>query len=112
MDEPAPMNPYMKESLIGIAAACFSVVFIVAMMEGGGGTAFGDALLLLLFGFVSPFLFLPALPWLVLVFAAAGFLVYRQFQYVPVVFVRYLIGAEVILWQLLGIWMFANFAQA
>lgn len=111
MEGQSSMNPYLKETLIGIAAASFSIVVIVALMEGGGRAAFGDAILLLLFGYISPFIFLPAAPWLVVVIALAGIAVYQQYRRIPPRFMRYLVGAEVIVWQLIGFWCIANFVR-
>ena len=111
MDEQNPMNPYVKETLIGIAAASFSIVVIVALMEGGGRAAFGDAILLLLFGYAAPVVLLPAAPWLVVVIALAGIMLFQQYRRIPPRFMRYLVGGEVITWQLLGFWCIANFAR-
>lgn len=108
MEERSPMDTYIKETLIGIAAASFSIVVIVALMEGGGRTAFGDAFVLLLFGYIAPFIFLPAAPWLVIVIALTGVALYQQYRRVPPRFMRYLVGAEVIVWQLVGFWCIAN----
>ena len=111
MDEQDPVNPYVKETLIGIAAASFSIVVIVALMEGGGRAAFGDAILLLLFGYVAPVILLPAAPWLIAVIALAGIMLFQQYRRIPPRFMRYLVGGEIIAWQLLGFWCIANFAR-
>jgi hypothetical protein len=108
MEEQSLKDTYVKETLIGIAAASFSIVVIVALMEGGGRTAFADAFTLLLFGYVAPFIFLPAAPWLVILYAAAGVALYQQYRRVPPRFMRYLVGAEVIVWQLVGFWLIAK----
>jgi hypothetical protein len=111
MEQQSPMSPYLKETLIGVAAACFSIVVIVALMEGGAGTAFGDALLLLLLGFIAPIIHLPSAPWLIVLYAVAGYAIREQYKRLPPVFIRYLVGAEVLGWQLLGFWMLTNFAM-
>ena len=109
MEEQSLKDTYVKETLIGIAAASFSIVVIVALMEGGGGPAFGDALTLLLFGYIALFISLPAAPWLIIVIALAGLALYQQYRRVPPRFMRYLVGTEVIVWQLLGFWCIGNF---
>ena len=111
MEEQSLMDTYVKETLIGIAAASFSIVVIVALMEGGGRTAFGDAITLLLFAYVAPFIFLLAAPWLIVVIALAGIALYQQYRRVPPRFMRYLVGAEVIVWQLVGFWCIVNFVR-
>ena len=111
MDQQNPMNPHVKETLIGITAASFSIVVIVALMEGGGRAAFGDAFLLLLFGYVAPVILLPAAPWLVIVIALAGIMLFQQYRRIPPRFMRYVVGSDVIAWQLLGFWCIANFAR-
>lgn len=112
MEEQSLTDTYVKETLIGIAAASFSIVVIVALMEGGGRTAFGDALTLLLFAYIAPFISLPAAPWLIGVIALAGVALYQQYRRVPPRFMRYLVGAEVIAWQLIGFWCIASFFMA
>lgn len=109
MEERSITDTYVKESLIGIAAASFSIVVIVALMEGGGRAAFSNSITLLLYGYIAPFIFLPAAPWLIVVIALAGLILYQQYRRVPPRFVRYLVGAEVIIWQLVGFWCIANF---
>lgn len=109
MEERSLTDTYVKETLIGIASAAFSVVVIVAMMEGGGQAAFASAFTLLLFAFIAPFVSLPAAPWLIVVIALAGLALYRQYRAVPPRFMRYLVGAEVIVWQLVGFWCVVNF---
>ena len=109
MEERTVTDTYVKETLIGIASACFSIVVIVALMEGGSGAAFRAAIQLLLFAWIAPFLSLPSAPWLTAVIALFGVALYRQYRLVPPRFMRYLVGAEVIAWQLLGFWCFANF---
>lgn len=110
MEQQRPMNPYLKETLIGVAAASFSVVVIVALMEGGARAAFGDAVLLLLLGFIAPVVYLPAAPWLILVYVFAGLAIHQQYKRLPPIFIRYLVGAEVICWQLLGFQLLTSFA--
>lgn len=110
MEERTLRDKYVKETLIGIAAASISIVVIVAMMEGGGGAAFGNALLLLLLGFIAPVIHLPAAPWLLIVYALAAFGLYQQYRRVPPRFIRYLVGGEVILWQLLGFQLITSLA--
>jgi hypothetical protein len=108
MEERSIKDTYVKESLIGIAAASFSIVIIVAMMEGGGRAAFVDSLTLLLYGFIAPFFFLPAAPWLIVVIALAGVALYQQYRRVPPRFMRYLVGGEVIVWQVMSFQLIAN----
>ena len=111
MEERSLTDTYVKETLIGIAAASFSIVVIVALMEGGGRTAFGDAFVLLLFGYVAAFIFLPAAPWLAIVIALAGVGLYQQYKRLPPRFMRYIVGAEIIVWQLIGFWLIADFLR-
>lgn len=110
MEERTITDTYVKETLIGIAAASFSIVVIVALMEGGGRTAFGDALVLLLFAYAAPVILIPAAPWLVVVIALAGVGLYLQYRRVPPRFMRYIVGSEIIVWQLLGFWLITNIA--
>lgn len=109
MEEQSLTDTYVKETLIGIASASVSIVVIVALMEGGGRAAFGDALTLLLFGYIALFVSLPVAPWLIVVIALAGLALYQQYRRFPPRFMRYLVGAEIIVWQLLGFWCIANF---
>ena len=111
MENQSRMNEQLRETLIGIAAASFSIVVVVALMEGGG-SAFLDATILLFFAFIAPFLFILGAPWLAIVIALAGFAIYHQYRRIPARFMRYLVGAEVIVWQLLGFWCIANFFVA
>lgn len=106
------MNPYLRETLIGLAAGSVSIVAVVALMEGGAPGHFVSAAILLLISFVAPVLAVPALPWLLVLFVSAGGLVYLQYQRVPSRFMRYLVGAEVIAWLYLGMWCTANFVAA
>lgn len=108
MEEQSLTDSYVKETLIGIAAGSFSVVVIVLMMEG---VAFGDALILLLFAYVAPFVYLPAAPWLIVAIALAGLALHQQYRRVPPRFMRYLVGTEVIVWQVIGFWCIGNFLQ-
>ena len=105
------MDTYVKETLIGIASASVSIVVIVALMEGGGRTAFGDAIALLLFAYIAPFISLTAAPWLIIFIALAGFGLYQQYRRTPPRFMRYLVGAEVLVWQLLGFWCIVSFVK-
>lgn len=102
------MNPYLRETLIGLAAGSASVVVIVALTEGGLPGHFVKAVLVLLVSFVAPVLAVPSLPWLLVLFVAAGGLVYLQYRRVPVRFIRFLVGGEVILWLYLGMWCAAT----
>lgn len=108
MEERSITDTYVKESLIGIAAASFSIVVLMTLMEGGGRTAFVDSIMLLLFGYVAPFIFLPAAPWLIAVIALAGVVLYQQYRRVPPRFMRYIVGAEVIVWQVMSFQLIAN----
>ena len=106
------MNPHLKESLIGLTAACVSLVVVVALMGGGTAEHFRAAILLLLVSFPAPFLAVPALPWLVVVFALAGGGLYLQYTRLPHRHMRFLVGVEVIVWQLLGMWCTVNIVVA
>jgi hypothetical protein len=108
MEERSITDTYVKESLIGIAAASFSIVVIVAMMEGGGRAAFSSSITLLLYGYIAPFIFLPVAPWLIVVIALAGVALYQQYRLVPPRFMRYLVGGEVIVWQVISFQIIAN----
>ena len=108
MEERNLTDTYVKETLIGIAAASFSIVVIVALMEGGAGAAFGDAILLLIFGYIAPIIYLPSAPWLIVLYLLTGAALYFQYRRVPPRFMRYIVGAEVIVWQLIGFWLITN----
>ncbi len=108
MEERSLTDTYVKETLIGIAAASFSIVVIVALMEGGAGADFSNAIWLLLFGYAAPVVFLPEVPWLVGLYVLAGAALYFQYRRVPPRFMRYIVGAEVIVWQVIGIWLITN----
>ena len=108
MEEQSLKDTYVKETLIGIAAASFSIVVIVALMEGGAGTDFSNAILLLMYGYIAPFFFLPSAPWLIVLYLLTGAALYFQYRRVPPRFMRYLVGAEVIVWQLIGFWLITN----
>ena len=103
MNEQDPKELYAKESLIGLGAACFSIVVMLTVMGGGDRVAFLDAIYLMLFAFMAPFLMIPQAPWLVLVIAIAGFGIYHQYRRVPPKFMRYLVGGEVVAWQFIGL---------
>ena len=105
MEEESLRDTYVKETLIGIAAASFSIVVIVALMEGGGRTAFSNAFMLLFYGYAAPFIFLLAVPWLAVLYVLTGAALYFQYRRVPPRFMRYIVGAEVIVWQVIGIWL-------
>lgn len=100
---------HVKETLIGIAAGSVSVVVIVLLMEGGPGIPAGDAVLLLLLAFTAPFVFLPSAPWLILLILAAGVAAFFQYRHIPPRFMRYLVGAEIIGWQVLGMRLLSEF---
>lgn len=106
------MNPYLKETAIGVAAACVSLIIVVALMEGGRPGDFGSAVLLLLFNFISPILVAPTFPWLLIVYALACGLVFLQFKRMPWFFMRYVVGAEIVMWQFLGMWCTARIVAA
>ena len=108
MEERSLADTYVKETLIGIAAASFSIVVIVAVMEGGAGTDFSNAFMLLLFGYAAPFIYLPLAPWLVVLYALTGVALYFQYRHVPPRFMRYIVGAEIIVWQMIGFWLITN----
>ena len=74
-------------------------------MEGGTSAAFGNAIWLLLYGFAAPVVFLPEVPWLVVLYMLTGAALYFQYRRVPPRFVRYIVGAEIIVWQVIGIWL-------
>ncbi len=105
MEERTITDTYVKETLIGIAAASFSIVVILALMEGGGRTAFSNAIWLLLYGYAAPVVFLPEVPWLVVLYVLTGGALYFQYRRVAPRFMRYIVGAEVIVWQVIGIWL-------
>lgn len=109
MEERTITDTYVKETLIGIASASFSIVVVVALMNGGSAAAFGAAIQLLLFAWIAPFISLPAAPWLIVAIALFGLVLYQQYRRVPPRFMRYLVGAEAIAWQFLGYWCVANF---
>jgi len=109
MNEQDPKEIYVKETLIGVAAACFSIVVIVALMEGGGRTAFMDALTLLVVAFAAPLIYIPSAPWLVIVITLAATGVWYQYRRVPPKYMRYLVGCEIIVWQLLGFQLITAF---
>jgi hypothetical protein len=109
MEERTITDTYVKETLIGIAAASFSIVVIVALMEGGGRAAFSNSITLLLYGYIAPFIFLLDAPWLIILYLLTGAALYFQYRRVPPRFMRYIVGAEVIVWQLIGIWLITAF---
>ena len=108
MEERSITDTYVKESLIGIAAASFSIVVILGFMGGGGGVAFVDSIKLLLYGYIAPILLLPSAPWLVILHAVTGVALYQQYRRVPPRFMRYIVGAEVIVWQVIGLRLVAD----
>ena len=77
-------------------------------LGGGGGVAFVDSIKLLLYGYIAPFIFLPAAPWLVVLYALTGAALYYQYRHVPPRFMRYVVGAEVIVWQVIGFQLIAG----
>lgn len=106
------MNPHIRETLIGLAAASFSLVVAIALMEGGTSEHFRAAILLLLVSFISPLMAIPVMPWLVILLALAGGGIYLQYTRLGHRFMRYLVGVEVIIWQLFGMWCTANIVVA
>lgn len=98
------MTPSLRETFIGLAAASVSIVVVVALMEEGTAADFADAALLTLFAWIAPLIYLSVAPWLVAAYGLAGFLVFQQYRRVPTRFIRYLVGAEVVVWQLFGMW--------
>lgn len=102
------MNPSVRETFIGLAAASVSIIVVVALMEEGRAADFADASVLMLFAWFAPIVYLTAAPWMIVVYGVAGFLVYQQYRRVPARFLRYLVGAEAIVWLLFGMWCVAN----
>ena len=104
------MNPRLKETLIGVAAACLLTVLVaVVLVTQFTSNDLGSSLLLLAYSFIAPVVAALIQPWLLLVFVLLAGLVFLQFKYVALRFMRYLVGAEVILWQLFGVWCMASF---
>lgn len=108
MEERSLTDTYVKETLIGIAAASFSIFVILGFMGGGDSVAFSDSITLLLFGYITPIVWLPKAPWLIILYAVTGVALYQQYRRVPPRFIRYLVGAEVIVWQVIGLWLVAD----
>lgn len=109
MQERTLTDTYVKETLIGIAAACVSVFVVLLLMQEGPGVPIGDAVTLLLLAFAAPFIFLPALPWLAAVYLLAGLAVFFQYRHVPPRFMRYIVGSEIVGWQFLGMHLLTEF---
>ena len=105
MEERTVIDTYVKETLIGIAAASFSIFVIVGLMGGGGRTAFVDSFSWLLYSYIAPIVFLTDVPWLVILYVLTGAALYFQYRRVPPRFMRYIVGAEVIVWQVIGFWL-------
>ena len=103
MNEQSPKELYAKETLIGAGAACFSIIVMLTVLGGGDRVAFVDAIYLMLFAFMTPFVMIPQAPWMVLVIALAGFGIYHQYRRVQPKFMRYLVGGEVVAWQFVGL---------
>ena len=108
MEERNLTDTYVKETLIGIAAGSFSVVVIVAFTIGGGFNAIETSLQFLVFSYIAPIIYLPLAPWLIVLYVLTGAALYFQYRRVPPRFVRYIVGAEVIVWQLIGFWLITN----
>ncbi len=102
------MNPYLRETLVGLVAGSLPVVVLVALAEGGAPGHFASALLLVLISAVAPVVAVPAAPWLLVVITVAAGLIYLQSRRLPVRFLRYAVGAEVVLWLFLGMWCASN----
>lgn len=109
MEERTITDTNVKESLIGVAAASFSIFVIVAMMGGGGRAAFVESFTWLLYGYIAPIIFLPEAPWLVILYVLTGAALYFQYRHVSPRFMRYIVGAEIIVWQVIGFWLITTF---
>lgn len=107
--DPQTRRTQAKETLIGIAAASVSIFVILLLIQDGSGVPIGDAVYLLLLSFAAPFIFLPALPWLAVVYALAGLAVFFQYRHVPPRFMRYVVGGEIVGWQVLGLHLLTEF---
>lgn len=106
------MNPAIRETVIGVASASISMLILLTLMGGGIATGFGDAVLLVLFAWIAPVIYLSVAPWLLVVYALAGYLIFDQYRRVELRFMRYLVGTEALVWLLFGIWCIGSLAVA
>lgn len=98
------MNPAISETVIGVASASFSMFILLALIGGGIPAGLADALFLVLFASIAPVIYLSLAPWLLVIYALAGYLIFDQYRRVELRFMRYLVGAEALVWQIFGIW--------
>lgn len=112
MEKRALTGTYVKETVTGIAAACVVIVVILLLMHGGPGVPVGDAVYLLLLAFAAPFLFLSTLPWLAAVYVLTGLAVFFQYRHLPPRFMRYVVGGEIVGWQVLGLYLLTEFVPS
>lgn len=104
------MNPAIRETVIGIASASFSMFILLTLIGGGIPAGLADAVLLVFFASVAPVIYLSVTPWLLIVYGLAGYLIFDQYRRIELRFMRYLVGAEALVWQIFGIWCIGSLA--